>query len=114
MPLNAEAKAKFNEKAAQDFFYQTEGVPYGYHNFLFGWIDTPEDNWPPILPAGIAPVLMNVLSRVAPSAADSFFLQAMNKRLGTVGLSDEQITAEAARRGLHMDEVMAMPEIDGW
>jgi len=40
MPLSPAAKAKFNEKAAQDFFFETEGVPYGYHNFLFGWIDT--------------------------------------------------------------------------
>jgi len=38
----------------------------------------------------------------------------MNKRLGTVGLSDEQIAATAAERGIHMDELMAQPEIDGW
>jgi len=50
MPLSPAAKAKFNEKAAQDFFFATEGLPYGYHNFLFGWIDTVEDNLPPLLP----------------------------------------------------------------
>jgi len=49
-PLNAEARSRFNEKAAQDFFFQTDGLPYGYHNFLFGWIDTPAKNWPPLLP----------------------------------------------------------------
>ena len=44
LPLNAEARARFNETAAQEFFNQTEGLPYGYHNFLFGWVDTPIDN----------------------------------------------------------------------
>jgi len=89
MPLNAEAKAKFDEKAAQDFFFQTQGVPYGYHNFLFGWVDTPEQNWPPLLPSELIPVLMDVFSRLAPAAADSFYLQAMNKHINTVGLSAE-------------------------
>jgi len=35
MPLNAAARAKFNETAAQEFFFSTEGNPYGYYNFLF-------------------------------------------------------------------------------
>ena len=33
-------RKKFNELAAIDFFFKTEGLPYGYHNFLYGWIDT--------------------------------------------------------------------------
>merc|ERR1711990_794694 len=41
MPLAPEYRAKFN---------QTEGLPYGYHNFLYSWVDTPEKNWPLILP----------------------------------------------------------------
>lgn len=50
LPLNAEKQAQFDEKAANDFFFQTEGLPYGFHNFLYGWVDTANDNWPPILP----------------------------------------------------------------
>jgi len=50
LPLNAEKRAQFDEKAANDFFFQTEGLPYGFHNFLYGWVDTANDNWPPILP----------------------------------------------------------------
>lgn len=74
MPLRADIRAKFNEKAAQDFFFETEGVPYGYHNFLFGWVDTPEDNWPPILPAEFAPILMDMVYKVMPAAAESFYV----------------------------------------
>jgi len=50
LPLREEVAAKFNETAAREFFYEMEGTVYGYHNFMYGWIDTAEDNWPPILP----------------------------------------------------------------
>lgn len=42
MPLSDEKRAQFNETAAREFFWRTEGLPYGYHNFLYSWIDTPE------------------------------------------------------------------------
>jgi hypothetical protein len=60
MPLSAEARAKFNETAAIEFFKMTEGLPYGYHNFLFGWIDTPEDNLPPLMPPGLVPIVLSI------------------------------------------------------
>jgi len=49
MPLSEEKRAIFNQEAAEEFFFSTQGLPYGYHNFLFGWIDTEADNWPPML-----------------------------------------------------------------
>jgi hypothetical protein len=60
MPLSAESRAKFNETAAQEFFFKTEGTPYGYHNFLFGWIDTAENNWPPLLPQQFVPIIFGI------------------------------------------------------
>jgi len=38
--MSAKSMLKFNEKAANEWFYETEGLPYGYHNFLYGWMDT--------------------------------------------------------------------------
>ena len=51
MPLSDEARARYNETAAAEFFLERQGLPYGYHNFLYGWIDTPFDNFPSLLPA---------------------------------------------------------------
>jgi len=48
--MREDIRAQFSEQAAQEFYFQTEGLPYGYHNFLYGWIDTASDNWPPLLP----------------------------------------------------------------
>jgi hypothetical protein len=38
----------------------------------------------------------------------------MNKRLNTVGLNIEGIAATAAEEKKGVDEIMALPEIDGW
>ena len=46
--------------------------------------------------------------------SDIFFTQGLNLRLGTDQLSIQGISEEAYQRGLHVDEVMAMPELDGW
>jgi hypothetical protein len=50
-----------------------EGLPYGYHNFLFGWIDTPYDNLPPLLPPGLIPIAFSLLEGIAKETADLFF-----------------------------------------
>lgn len=114
MPLSPESRAKFNETAAQEFFFSTEGLPYGYHNFLFGWIDTPADNYPPLIPAGIIPIVFAILEEFTPSTTDIFMDQALNKRLGTKGLNMNGLVAEAASRNMSIEDVMAMVEIEGW
>ena len=42
------------------------------------------------------------------------FSAGLNKRLGTEGLNIAQISAEAASRGMSIEDVMAMVEMDGW
>jgi len=37
-----------NLDKAVAFFKKMEGYPYGYHNFLFGWLDDTAKNIPPI------------------------------------------------------------------
>jgi hypothetical protein len=114
MPLSPEFRAKFNETAAQEFFYQTEGLPYGYHNFLFGWIDTAEDNLPPLLPPGFMPILFSMIEDFAPHTTDVFISQALNKRLGTEGLTIKQLAGEAGRKNLTLEDLMGMVEVEGW
>lgn len=114
LPLNAESLLKFNEQKAQDFFATVEGLPYGYHNFLYGWIDTPRDNLPPLLPSEFAPIMFSILEKYDPVLVANFFSEGLNKRLGTTGLNIAGLAAEAAKRGMEIQDVMAMPEQDGW
>jgi len=41
-----------------------EGFPYGYHNFLFGWVDTPRDNFPSLLDPDFAVVVFSLLEKI--------------------------------------------------
>jgi len=39
LPLSDEQRAKFDVQKSREFFKKVEGMPYGYHNFIFGVID---------------------------------------------------------------------------
>ena len=73
LPLSDEMRKKFDEKAAIDYFYKVQGLPYGYHNFLYGWIDTPEDNWPLLLPKNLVPIGFSIVERIDKNTTDIFF-----------------------------------------
>jgi len=96
LPLSEEASKQFDVKGATDWFNAHEGLPYGYHNFLFGWINTPADNWPPLLPFDFVPILFKMVGEVIPTGIDTMFTQAMNKRLNVVGKSIPELAALAA------------------
>lgn len=51
LPLHPDIRAKFNETAAWEYALSMAGKPYGYHNLIFSWIDTVDDNYPPPLDA---------------------------------------------------------------
>jgi hypothetical protein len=114
LPLKDEYREKFNTTAAIEWFETVEGLPYGYHNFLFSWIDTVEDNLPPTLPNEFIPIAFEMVHELIPSVIDSFFTQSMNHRLNTTELDFKQVVAEAATRNITMNELMALPELDGW
>lgn len=114
MPLSPEARAKFDVKAAQKFFEDLEGTAYGYHNFLFGWIDTPALNYPPLLPAGLVPIAFAVVEEFSPSTVDIFLNQALNHRLNTTGLNLNQIATAAAAQNKSVEDLMAEVEVEGW
>ena len=94
--LNRETREKFNEKAANNFFFETEGLPYGYHNFLYGWIDSANDNWPPMLANELVPVAFKIVEEIMPKLAQNFFTSALNKRLGVEGRTISEIAELAA------------------
>ena len=50
MPLKPELRERFEEEAARKFFYEIESLPYGFASLLFSWVDTEEENLPPLLP----------------------------------------------------------------
>jgi len=114
LPLKDEYREKFNNTAALEWFESVEGMPYGYHNFLFSWVDTEDENLPPTLPKQFVPVAFEMFGELLPGVMETFFLQAMNHRLNTTGLNFKQVVSEAAKRDTNLSELMAQPELDGW
>ena len=69
LPLSDESRSKFNASAALDYFRSVEGVPYGYHNFIWGWVDTEQDNWPGSLSHQLVEVGFALVEHVSPFIA---------------------------------------------
>ena len=114
LPLTAESAKKFDADKALEFFKTVEGLPYGYHNFIYGWIDTPDGDWPPLLPREIVPVAMSLIEKIAPATSAKLFTLGLNKRMNTTDKTIPQLAALAAEQHMEVEDVMAMPEHDGW
>ena len=114
LPLREEYRKKLDEKKANDWFINVaEGLNYGYHNFIFTWIDTVDKNFPYIVTHEIVELLFSIVSYVAPEVSDQFLTEAVNIRVGTKGLTLQQAIAEGARQGKTFEEILAEPETEG-
>ncbi|KAI4388353.1 hypothetical protein MLD38_000687 [Melastoma candidum] len=98
LPLHPDIRAKFNETAAWEYARSMDGMPYGYHNMIFSWIDTIDGNYPPPLDAHLVASVMTV----------------WNQRLGTEGLELPDILVEVDKRGSSFAELLTNPEKDDW
>jgi len=113
LPLKAEVAAKFNVTKAYEWYKTVEGYPYGYHNFLWGWVDTPNDSFPPVLHSDAVAPAMAIVQGLFP-AASTIFNEAINFRLNTSNLTIPELAEVIAERNLTWGEVYAMPEQDSW
>merc|ERR1711879_357049 len=113
MPLKKELAAKYDEKAVWEWFKTVEGTPYGYRNFLFSWVDTEYDNYPPLLDINFAYIAFNILSKIDKKTGELLIGEALNHRLGTEGLDLGQVHAEAARQNKTLNQLFAETEVEG-
>ena len=114
LPLREEYRKKLDvEKANAWFENEVEGLPYGYHNFIFTWIDTTTKNFPFFTTTEFAEFFFSILSKIYPKASDLLVTEALNIRLGKKDLTFQQAVAEAARKGKTFEELIAEPELEG-
>ena len=120
-PLNPTMRAQFNATAAWEFYNGVAGLDYGYHNLLFGWIDTVIGNYPCLPPNyeqcltwDIVEILFGAIDRLAPSVGDILFNQAMNFRMNTTGLLFADILMVAGQRGIDAQTIPTIVESDTW
>jgi hypothetical protein len=92
LPLAPDWRAKWDETKAYTWFKTVEGSPYGYANFLMGFFDTPEDNFPQVIDSNSwwnFMTLLNSIPEVGPQLLNLVWTRAFGKRLG---IADESIT----------------------
>jgi len=122
VPLSPENRALFNATAAYEYFLTVQGLPYGYHNFLFGWLDTESDNLPCVGPdftQCLTPELVMVFSglfdRLDKWLANRMFNEAFNKRLNSNLASTAEIYEYAiTQEGISFGQLISIPEQDSW
>jgi len=113
LPLRKEFASKFNEDAAWAWFRETQGMPYGYHNFLFGWIDTIDKNFPTILDINFAYLIFHIMEQMYPAGIDRLVKEALNMRVGTQGLDLWNVELAAAKQNKTINDLFAMVEVEG-
>jgi len=125
VPLSDEAAAKYDAKAAMQFFRDHEGLDYGYRTLLWGWIDTLTDNYP-CLPDDFSSMCLHwelietlfaLVDRHAPALADQIWIEAFNHRVGTTGLRTSALWQEADKQNLLGVGAKALPSVveqDAW
>ncbi|CAE7849407.1 nodB, partial [Symbiodinium necroappetens] len=126
-PLKEEYRSTFDESAANAFFHKYEGLEYGYHAMLTGWIDTLRNNYPckppydtpeyekQCLTWEFIEVAVPIITRYIPTLEKPFLLT-WNQHVTGSSFSNLSATAlyrEARSKGMELGKIPAVPEPDG-
>jgi len=121
LPLRANVRAQFNESSFWRWFNTVQGHPYGYHNFIYSFLDTfPSKNLPQPLDENTLTMFVTTFDRILPSNdttgvnAYSLFTEGLNLRLGTNCFRMDCISKALQGRGLTLGAATAMAELDAW
>eukprot|EP01004_Peranema_trichophorum_P002366 NODE_1431_length_1957_cov_53.432388_g1212_i0.p1 GENE.NODE_1431_length_1957_cov_53.432388_g1212_i0~~NODE_1431_length_1957_cov_53.432388_g1212_i0.p1 ORF type:complete len:580 (+),score=113.91 NODE_1431_length_1957_cov_53.432388_g1212_i0:57-1796(+) len=123
-PLSDQARAVFNEKAANDFFHSQENLQYGFGSILVGWIDTIANNYPCLPPFPVGPdsfcltwelieTMFPILEKAVP-VVGKIFVEAWNHRVNATGLTPAEVLQKAAQDGIPSNTLFSIPEQDKW
>ncbi|KAH3758676.1 zinc finger protein, MYND-type [Pelomyxa schiedti] len=117
-----------NEKAVQRW-KELEGLYYGYSTFMYGWIDTIDQNYPPPLSGPFTNWLMYIVDQFLGPIFDMIVGAALNQRIdnptccirGTKCTTDQppcltyiNILNTITEQGISMLDLIAIPEKEEW
>lgn len=120
LPLASNIADKFDETAFWSWFNQVEGLPYGYHNFLYSFLDTyPLKNLPAPITSETFTFTINAWARLINNNDTkvnvySMIIQGLNKRLDTSCGDLTCVNQFMDSHNTTLAEVMAIPEQDEW
>lgn len=119
LPISPVYSEKFDEQSFWSYFATVAGQPYGYHTFMYCFLDTsPMANLPqPIVSSSFTWVL-TALDRLLGNAGkvnmETIFTAGINKRLNLSCNSMECVSDHLTPLNLTLAQVTATPELDAW
>ena len=114
LPLKPEYQEQFDEEKAWAWYQHVSGLDYGFHNFLYTWLDVPNKNVPYFFHLFTLSALIDIYQLIRPQDVKILFLDAMNMRLGTNANNIGEVWEELYRRNMTFDELVTMVEKEGW
>ena len=114
--LSKSSQSRWNQQAAEQFFKSVQGNPYGFNNYIFGWIDTVNANYPPPLSAPLLPILFTLMDKIDYNASWMMWGQALNHRVNNTGpyLDMNGIFELIEPQNISFYDLMTVPEQDSW
>ena len=126
LPPSDATLAAFNHTAAWEYIDSMTGKPYGYHNFIFGFLDgdktqNPKDlnyiakNLPYPASWQLFEAVFQEVGNLAPAIAEKMWGLALGMRLGEGALTPTNASVLAWQRlGMHFGGLIGVPEQDDW
>lgn len=114
LPLTDAHQAKFDEAKAWAWYEEVTGDDYGYHNFLFGFIDDTDRNLPYTVDLDFASIVIETAQLIIPKTVNLIFMEAFNLRLGKQVDTVKDVWDEIYARKMRMQDLMNIPEQEGW
>lgn len=121
LPIAPDHAKAFDETKFWAWFKGTmEGQPYGFHNFIYSFLDTadPMANLPKPFDDAVATWLVSFLDRLLGDSGEvnmySIFTAALNQRLKTNCRTMDCIFPVLLAKNLTLGEATAIPEQDEW
>ena len=112
LQLSDQSRAKFDVNKAWASFFSLQGRPYGFDNIIFSFWDTPGSSFTQLANPDVLLVYAALMTKIpqGKQAVNLIVEQGLNRRLGTNGLSFDQILDEAGKRGITMAQLGSIPE----
>jgi hypothetical protein len=128
LPLSNEARARFNETAAVEWFLNVaQGLPYGFNNMLLTWLDTnalnlpclPNPDWDWCLQPLTVEVLASIVDLIDGKLGDLMYNLAFKRRLNPSDPDNslrfsEVLQISQTQLNLNATELAMLPEQDEW
>ena len=104
----------WNQTQSLEYFLKIQGMPYGYHNLLFGWLDTYQNNLPNRLSGNLLTNIVTYLERHNITITNRVFREALNHRIGNYNLSINQVLDNSLQQNESFWNLFLIPEQDKW